>query len=241
MKEKNMANTISKFAQKHRVGDWCKPILDDVEKPPVLKFGKLDVPAMCDNRNYCTPVEDQGSKPWCAAYTAAAFAENVLWRRDGRIKQIEPDWIYKYAKQHDGDPLGDGTTLNCVLDALMAKDVFDPGICSIRRVGRGWHGTDELDVKAAIHRFGCFLAGFNITEEWYKLSLRNVFEIRGEKSASMGGHAVLVCGYTPKGVWIENSWGASWGYHGFGFMSWEAFREQYMYGTVLTNCLNGFK
>lgn len=226
------------FIKAHPVGNWCKQKL--TSKQPVLKFGRIDVPDAIDNRCYCTAIEDQGAKPWCAAYTAAAFAENVLWRRDGKIKQIEPDWIYAYAKKHDGDPNGDGTTLDCVLGALLNKGVFGKD-CKIRTVGRGWTGTDVEDVKAAIHRFGCFLGGFNITEEWYDLSRKGVENVTGKASNSLGGHAVLVCGYNAGGVWIENSWGKNWGKDGFGFIEWVAFRKQFMYGTVLTNCLNGFK
>jgi len=221
------------FIKAHPVGNWCKPKLSNA-KLPSLKFGKLDVPAAVDNRCYCTAIEDQGSKPWCAAYTAAAFAENVLWRRDGKISEIDPEWIYKYAKAHDGDPYGEGTTLDCVLDALLKKGVFGKD-CKVRMVG------DEDDVKAAIHRFGCFLGGFNITDEWYDLSRRGVENVTGKPSSSLGGHAVLVCGYNSGGVWIENSWGKDWGKDGFGFIEWVAFRKQFMYGTVLTNCLNGFR
>lgn len=231
---------VSDFAKAHPVGGWCR-VPARKGKVPALKFGRLDVPESVDNRAYCTAVEDQGAKPWCAAYTAAAFSENVLWRRDGRIKQIEPDWIYKYAKAHDGDPDGDGTTLDCVLDALLSKKVFDPDVCKVRMVGCGWTGTDVQDVKAAIHRFGCFLAGFDITSEWYDLSKSGRTNVRGAKAQSLGGHAVLVCGYNPAGVWIENSWGEDWGAKGFGFIEWKAFHDQFMYGTVLTNCLNGFK
>lgn len=225
----------SDFIRSHRVGGWCRPIRRT--NTPVLKFGRLDIPDSVDNREYCTAIEDQGSKPWCAAYTAAAFAENVLWRKNGRITEIEPDWIYKYAKKHDGDPDGDGTTLDCVLEALRDRKVFDPKVCRVRTV------YGEQDVKAAIHRFGCFLGAFNITDEWYDLSLPHRENVTGEKSgaASLGGHAVLVVGYNPGGVWIENSWGKEWGKDGFAFIEWSAFRRQYMYGTVLTNCLDGFR
>ena len=231
------------FIKAHKVGDWCK-VSQAARRGaiPALKFGKMDVPDAVNNRQYCTAIEDQGSKPWCAAYTAAAFAENVLWRKNGKITQIEPDWIYAYAKKHDGDPQGDGTTLDCVLDALLYKGVFDKKTCKVRMVGRGWAGTDEDDVKAAIHRFGCFLGGFNITEEWYDLSRRGIENVTGKKGAkSLGGHAVLVVGYNPAGVWVENSWGSDWGQDGFGFIEWPAFRQQFLYGTCLSNCLDGFK
>ena len=236
-----MNATVKRFKADHPVAGWCKAPAK-VGKLPVLKFGRLDVPVAVDNREYCTAIEDQGAKPWCAAYTAAAFAENVLWRRDGRITQVDPEWIYKWAKKHDGDPDGDGTTLDVVLEALRDHKVFDPGICKVKMVGHGRLGTDATDLKAAIHRFGCVLGGFNITEEWYDLSRPGVENVTGKKNnTSCGGHAVLVVGYNQAGVWIENSWGPKWGRQGFGFIEWEAFRAQWMYGTVLTNCLNGFK
>jgi len=227
---------LKDFIKAHPVGGWCNEGARS-RKVPALKFGKLDVPKAVDNREYCTAIEDQGAKPWCAAYTAAAFAENVLWRRDGRIKQVEPDWIYQYAKAHDGDPDGDGTTLDCVLEALRDRKVFDPSVCRVRTI------FNTEDVKAAIHRFGCILGGFNITDEWYDLANGHRANVTGEKphAQHLGGHAVLVCGYTQAGVWIENSWGGDWGRDGFGFVEWPAFRRQWMYGTVLTNCLNGFK
>jgi len=226
--------SIKDFIKAHPVGDWCKGKPSNAHMP-ALRFGKLDVPEFVDNRSYCTEVEDQGTKPWCAAYTAAAFAENVLWRRDGRIKQIEPEPIYKWAKAHDGNPTGDGTSLDVVLNALLAKGVF-AAPCKVKLVGR-----DEDVVKATIHRFGCFLGGFAITREWYDLSGGKTVKVVGKTADGLGGHAVMVCGYDKGGVWVENSWGKAWGAGGFGYLTWDAFRKQFMYGTVLTNCLNGFK
>lgn len=234
---------VRDFIKAHKVGNYCRISGAALRGTmPVLKLGKLDLPAAVDNRNYCTAIEDQGSKPWCAAYTAAAFAENVLWRKTGRIEQVEPKWVYQYAKQHDGDPTGDGTTLDCVLAALLSRKIFDPKVCKVKMVGNGWLGTSTDDVKAAIHRFGCLLGGFNITEEWYALAKKGEETITGRRmNTSLGGHAVLVVGYNPAGVWFENSWSKDWGKDGFGFIEWRAFKEQWMYGTVLTNCLDGFK
>lgn len=227
------------FKALHPVGNWCRPLPEKSRVVP-LKFGRLDVPDAVDNRAYCTAIEDQGALPHCAAYTAAAFAENVIWRRDGRIRQVETEPLYKWAKQHDGEPDGDGTTLEAVLKALLARGIFDPKLCRIRKVGSALVGTDIEDVKATVHRFGCFLAGFRITEEWYDYSGRQG-NISGRTVKPIGGHAVLVCGYNPNGVWIENSWGQKWAYNGFGFIEWAAFKKQFMYGTVLTHCLDGFK
>lgn len=227
----------TEFVNSHKVGGWCK-MPSGKAKMPALKFGRLDVPKAIDNRCYCTAIEDQGSKPWCAAYTAAAFAENVLWRRDGKIRQVETEPIYRWAKAHDGDPNGDGTTLNAVLDALLAKKIFQ-NPCKVKTI---WSVLDKReDVKAAVHRFGCVLAGFNITTEWYDLANGCKKSVKGSTGNSLGGHAVLICGYDEGGVWIENSWGESWGEKGFGYIEWSAFDKQFVYGAVLTNCLNDFR
>ena len=232
---------IRDFVKAHPVGNFCRISGKALKGTlPVLKLGQLDVPKAVDNRQYCTAIEDQGAKPWCAAYSAAAFAENVLWRKTGRIREVEPQDIYAYAKQHDGDPTGDGTTLDVVLDALCVQGLFDAQTCKVKMVGRGWRGTDATDVKAAIHRFGCILGGFNITEEWYELAKKGVTTVTGKPCATLGGHAVLIVGYDKSGVWCENSWGKDWGDCGFGYISWKAFRDQFMYACVLTNCLNGF-
>ena len=228
----------SDFRLARPVGNWCRV---GGKKIPALKFGRIDVPLAVDNRAYCTAIEDQGANPWCAAYTAAAFAENVLWRRTGRIRQVEVEPIYTWAKAHDGFR-DDGTTLECALGGLLAtaKDVFDGKLCKVRTVGSGLLYPDVDDVMAAVHRFGCFLAGFAITDEWYE-QRGGHYVISGGRGQSLGGHAVLVCGYDEKGVWIENSWGADWGQRGFAKLTWEAFRKQFFAGAVLTNCLDGFR
>ena len=226
--------SLERFIDAHKVGFCLMP--KGAAKLPALKFGvKLDVPVAVDNRCYRTAVEDQGSKPWCAAYSAAAFAENVLWRRDGRIRQVEPAPIYKWAKAHDGDPEGDGTTLTAALEGMLAATgaTFDAKLCRVRLV-RG-----EEDIKAAIHRFGCFLGGFMITREWYEL--KSGAAITGRKCDSYGGHAVLVCGYDKDKLYFENSWGKRWGTGGFGFIEWGAVKKQFMYGAVATHVLDGFR
>jgi hypothetical protein len=48
---------------------------------------------------------------------------------------------------------------------------------------------------------------------------------------SRGGHAVFAVGYDANGVWIENSWGTSYGLNGWAELSW-AFVNQYVYEGV---------
>src|SRR5579883_1720069 len=45
--------------------------------------------------------------------------------------------------------------------------------------------------------------------------------------SSRGGHAVFATKYDANGLWIENSWGTSWGLNGWGELSW-SFVNQYV-------------
>lgn len=209
---------------------------------PKLEFcldHPFEAPATVDLRDYCTKTENQGSLPYCAAYTAAGWAENILWRKNDYITQINPSEIYRLAKEIDGDPNGDGTTLDSVLQVLLNKKYFDPSICKIQCFWNyaGWENT----IKYAIHKFGAFLLACNITEEWY-LCNPNKTSITAKKNyRSLGGHAILCCGYNRDGVIIHNSWGEDWGSYGFALITWSALKQQFLYGAVLSNCLNGMK
>lgn len=188
---------------------------------------------------YCTGVENQGSLPWCAAYSASTFAENVLWRKEGYPRTIDPAPIYKWAKAHDGDPNGDGTTLDCALQALCALGYFDGDVCKVKTFGGTWYGCDPdealLKVKATLHRHGTCIIGCNIDSSWYSPK-NGVIAGGGE---TQGGHAITPIGYDEGGVLIRNSWGQTWGHEGNAYIPNSVFKKQFMYGSVLTNCLNG--
>lgn len=199
---------------------------------------KFTAPKTVDLRDYCTQTENQGSLPYCAAYTAAGFAENVMWRRDDYITQIDPVSIYKRAKELDGDP-GEGTSLTAVLEVLLEKKYFDPNICQIQVI---YDNSDfESSIKYAIHKFGCILLACDITEEWYLCGTNKTAITGKNNNRSVGGHAILCCGYNRDGVIIHNSWGEEWGAYGYALITWEALRKQFLYAAVLTNCLNNLK
>lgn len=188
---------------------------------------------------YCVPVDDQGDKPWCAAYSAANYAENLLWRKRGYHREIDPAPLYAYAKTIDGDPEGDGTYLECTLKALLTYGHFDSDICKVKTIGGSCFGNASAlrDVKYAIHRYGVVMAGFNITDEWYN-PVKGVVR-GGGGHTPQGGHAVLVVGYDEDGVIIQNSWGLRYAHEGFVYLTNRAFNEQFMYAAFLSRALDG--
>lgn len=233
---------MDEFVRSHPVG-FCRVPSDIGAMPGVLASARFSAPRRIDLRDYCGPTEDQGSRPWCAAYAASSWAENVLWRARDYYEHVSPDWIYSWAKAHDGDPNGSGTTLTAVLDALRSRGVFSASVCPVRVIHDG-----GVALKYALHRFGAVLVGFDVTDEWY--GIRRTTEARDEDGnpvvtgrgspRKIGGHAVLACGYNETGLVIQNSWSAGWGLYGFATVAWPEVARTFMYGTVLGNCLNGF-
>lgn len=189
-------------------------------------------------RGYCTPVENQGNLPYCAAYAASSFAENILWRKNHYHQDIDPVPLYKYAKTIDGDPNGAGTFLECTMEALLAKGYFDKDICRIKQIGGIPFGNDNVinDIKFAIHRYGVCMAGYEITTEWY--APRNN-TITGSKTyPSEGGHAVIICGWRDDAFLIMNSWGKSYADDGFVWVTFDETKRKLIYATTMTHVLD---
>lgn len=225
------------FAKSHPAG-FCK-VPQNINSIPVLSSGssRYVAPLEYDCSGLCTKTENQGQKPWCAAFACTNWAENQLWKLTDVPTDLNPEDVYKYAKTIDGDPKGDGTTLTAVLQYLLDKNIFDKNQCQVKVI---WKKANSRDaVKYAIHKFGSILGAFNITEEWYKCN-KNKSCISGrEHYNSLGGHAVELCGYTQQCVIIHNSWGTNWSVKGFSYMTWEEFDREFLYGATLSGCLNG--
>ena len=226
-----MDPNIEEFAKLHPVG-FCKRPKGLASLPSLKATTQFMAPSRIDLRDYCTPTEDQGIKPWCAAYAAAQWTENIKWRLTDVPQNYDPAPIYKYAKSIDGDPGGDGTTLQAVLEWVRRYVFTNPEgkVMTIR--------PTRLAVKYAVHKYGCILGGFDIDSSWWGVK-KDTPIINGKGAANQGGHAVLICGYDKQGVWIQNSWGKSWGEWGFAKVAWEAFDKQFMYGAVLSHALDG--
>lgn len=225
------------YAKTHRLG-FCK-VPKNIDEIPSLSLGssKYVAPIEYDCRGLCTKTENQGSLPYCAAYSCTNWAENQLWKLSDIPEELDPVAMYKYAKTIDGDPNGEGTTLTAVLQYLLYKGIFDKKNCSIKVIRK--NSNSQNAVKYALHKFGSILGAFNCTNEWYSIN-KNKTTISGNGDYYVcGGHAVELCGYTKECIIIHNSWGLDFGKKGFCYMTWQEFEKEWLYGAVLSGCLNG--
>lgn len=206
-------------------------------KNRVLFASKMTRPKELFFDALCGRVEDQGQKPYCAAYSATSWLEGVLWRLTGIKEEIDPSPLYAEAKKLDGDTLGDGTTLEAVMQAILNRGYFEGG--KVKTFGSSWFGLDPdraiEDVKMSVFRYGGCIIGCNIDESWYSPK-DGVIKGGGR---SLGGHAIVCAGMDDGGVVIVNSWGEKWGRGGKAYVPNKVLRDQLIYGAVITNCLNG--
>ena len=185
------------------------------------------VPALVDLRPQLLPASNQGDSPKCAAYAMAGWLEFYNWKYKGVTAQIDPDPIYERAKQLDGVPSVEGTTLECVLQAAQDLGLFSAvDTASIRTV--------TVDgVQQALHRYGVILSAYSVTDKWWRATADGWLSPGG---LAVGGHAVLTIGYsavdTPQWFAVQNSWGEKQGWRGFNRLSPELFQQQFDYGLV---------
>ena len=145
--------------------------------------------------------------------------------------------MYARAKQIDGDVESDGTYLEAAIKAAFDLGGFNGAEIKMKSVyNDGTDKTIEL-VKFLLHKYDFLHVGFQITEGWYSANQRD-YMIK-DRGIGLGGHAVLVCGYTPEGVIIQNSWGTSWGSKGFAILPWTTFKKQFMYACYIENSFDG--
>jgi len=176
-------------------------------------------PRKIDNRDICLCSSDQGNTPHCAGFATAGFIEFHNWRLKHYPEQVDGKIIYLEAKKNDGFS-GDGTYLNFATKAAIDLNLIRGKPKKVVPC--------QNDVKFAIHEYGVCIAGFRITDEWNIVEKKNgtIINLR-DKAKNRGGHAVLLCGYhETEGVYIQNSWGESWGVYGFAILSWEQFSRQ---------------
>lgn len=229
----NKSFDLDEFTARHPVGDLIVPKnLDDM---PALSFSasQFVAPKTIYCMDYFLPAKDQGKKPWCAGYSAAEFLENIVWRRDDVPQNVDPTWVYQWAKQHDGMPNQDGTSLVAVLEALLAYQCFPVGKCVVKVL----RTVDQ--VKYALHKYGVCLLGLNISKEWYACNSKKtaIYGQKGFDKSLIGGHAVVAGGMDVNGIYILNSWGQEWASYGRVLLTWEELARQFIYGGIIENCL----
>uniref|UniRef100_A0A914R5P9 Uncharacterized protein n=1 Tax=Panagrolaimus davidi TaxID=227884 RepID=A0A914R5P9_9BILA len=198
------------------------------ERSP-LPLPDAPVPTSLDyrTRGKVTPVKDQRRCGSCWAFTAVAAIESqYLLQYNETLDLSEQDLVDCYKKSCGG---GDVTyamkyiTANGITNEACRPYNGSAGTCDItcnsqKYFIEGYHkfGKDESLFAEMLAKYGPATMIFHVPREMMSYE-SGILDFPGEacKAVAIGGHAVLIVGYTPE-YWIaKNSWGDDWGENGF--------------------------
>ena len=184
----------------------------------MIRNEQFIAPRKIDNRDLCLASSNQLQTPHCAGYSTAGYIEVQNWKKLHYPQQVNGDAIYKEAKTLDNFS-GDGTYLWAAIKGAEKLGMIKGSGKSVK--------TNRQDIQFALHEYTVCLAGFMITDDWNYVDLKNgIIKNSGRNAKPLGGHAILLCGYDDVGVYIQNSWGTTWGVYGFAILGWEQFDSQ---------------
>lgn len=199
-------------------------------------------PLKIDNRQQWSVIDNQGSTSECACYSICGICEALIWKRTGKLLDLNADQVYSLAKRIDGsDVNSDGTYLESAIQAAMTLGGLGDVSKSIK-TGFLYNdkSNDTVDrLKYLVHKYDFVHAGFSITDGWMNLN-KNDFTIQSY-GRNYGGHAIAIVGYDSDGCYIANSWGKEWAATGFALMPWNVFKQEFMYACFLQNCFNDWR
>lgn len=189
-------------------------------------------PTSLDFRQLCSPTDNQYDNPHCAGYAAAQMMESIYWKETGHPIQLDASQIYAKAKEIDNHPDVDGTLIETTLScALKLCPFIDENMYIVKTFGNDGTKNTLEKIKTLIHKHTFLLGGFMITDKWYKAREKtNMIKPGGN---TLGGHAVLICGYIKDKVIIQNSWGKGWASKGFAQLPASVFLDQFIYCAYL--------
>jgi C1A family cysteine protease len=82
---------------------------------------------------------------------------------------------------------------------------------------------DEPSIREAIASLYPIVFGISVFEsfESAEVARTGIVPLPSASEAMLGGHAILMSGYTTRVTDFRNSWGPDWGKHGYGTLSWD--------------------
>jgi hypothetical protein len=189
-------------------------------------------------------IRDQGGESSVIGQALATCIEVKINRATHNNRQVSARYIYYIARQAIGSTSEDsGATVNGALEALLAKGAIDeskwpyipgqfsadppPGVDRAERYRisdiKQIKGIDGI--KLALKADGPVVAGIEMHDSAMGQNVGKTGKIPlpGVNDKVVGGHAVAIVGYDDENKLFKfvNSWGASWGDHGFGYLPYD--------------------
>jgi len=195
-------------------------------------------------------VLNQGSEGACTGFGLAAVINYLQWKNNGYdvqdLEVVSPRMLYHMAQLYDEWAGEDYEGSSC---RGAMKGWHRHGVCTDRlwpyrdssgtiafvSPDEGWdqdaagrplgayyriEKRSINDMQSAICEVGAVYCSANVHKGWYLDTHKTLRTIKFDTNG-IGGHAFAVVGYTEEGFIVQNSWGETWGYHGFAILTYE--------------------
>jgi len=202
-------------------------------------------PNLVDLRNYCSPIENQGSLGSCTGQSIAGAIE-LLNKRGGKHNDVSRLFIYYYERlilgtvnYDSGAYIRDGIKATNKYGASL-ESLWPHDIRKFRQEPITEAKNDALNRKVTryerVNDFnGCIdalsngypvIMGFYVYDSFMSKNVARTGIMpypNTKREKLLGGHAVLLVGYDKrKKVFIaRNSWGTNWGDKGYFYMPFD--------------------
>lgn len=176
-------------------------------------------PVTFSYKDSMAPIENQGPKPWCVAYSLSAILNcllNITKKTDNLDYGISESDIYDLRKDKTIDGMYPKTALSSALhDGIYIESLGKP----VKIKGYAWVPNIEA-MKTALLINGPLLIGLMIRDD-----KRNNF---WEGPINECGHALVITGYDDQTQRFEirNSWGPLYGEEGYWYIDYETAKDQ---------------
>lgn len=204
-------------------------------------------PLIADLRPWCSPIKDQGPIGSCTANAVVGALEYFERKTRGAYVDASRLFLYRATRRYLGW-VGKGDTGAFVRAAIKSlrlfgappeqywpydvkhwddePDAFTYAYAQNFKAIEYFRLESSVDqLKSALRSGLPFMFGFTCFGSLRDPSVgeTGIVPYPGPNESVIGGHAVLAVGYTDSHVLIRNSWGASWGEGGYGYLPWTYF------------------
>jgi len=193
-----------------------------------------------DLRPKLQDVRNQGTTSMCAAFSAATIKEYQESKDMSLSEHFSPEWVYHHRENQESDGMyvrdvmrimqkrgvprevswkfGEDKTTNKTLWKSLENESANH---TIERYARC--NTIE-DTKKALHLCGPCIISVPVYRDAQQYS-DQIWKKYSGNDKMIGGHAMVIVGYTNKNFIIRNSWGRNWGKNGYVYMDFDDFEH----------------
>jgi C1A family cysteine protease len=209
---------------------------------------KISLPGDVDLREWDSPVEDQGALGSCVSHAVTSAYELMKKKQTGSSPELSRLFVYYHSRYLEKTlDLDSGVSyLKTAMDSLVRFGVCSEDLCPYivedfkkqptpdcysdacsRRIQGYMEVTTLTDMLENITLGKPILLGMSVYDSFMNIHSENsTVPLPEETETSLGGHAVLIVGYSMQDqtFLIKNSFGTSWASAGYARLPFEYVR-----------------